>query len=83
MAEGGSGTNMWLLEDYTPINYARGCSPLLLNHLPLEESTLITYFFIYFFEVHRLLSISAVGRYSKIDVLKLLWGDPAKYYGQG
>ena len=48
MAESGSGTNIWLLEDYIPIDYARGYSPLLLNHLPLEEGTLITWFLIWF-----------------------------------
>ena len=48
MAEGGSGTNIRILAE-APIDYARGCSPLLLDHLPLEEGALITWFFYFLF----------------------------------
>ena len=61
MAEGGSGTNIRILAE-APIDYARGCSPLLLDHLPLEEGASITWFPISFFlGFYRLLNISAVG----------------------
>ena len=47
MTEGASGRNIWVL-DYTPIHYAHRYSYLLLDHLLLEEGTLITWFFISF-----------------------------------
>ena len=61
--EGSDGTHITI--NCTAIDYAHGCSPMLLDYLPLEEGASLAWFFISFFGFYRLMSISAVGRCDK------------------
>ena len=59
------GDSICITIDCTAIDYACRCSPMLLDHLLLEEGASLAWFFISFFGFHRLMSISAVGRCDK------------------